>query len=131
MFQNATTTTAQGDVGEARAIYEYVKMGYVVSKPINDKAKYDLIIDTDDGLKRVQVKTSSREPTQSGGYQVKIDSGYANHNESVSKGREDGDYDILFILLHTGDAWSIPVEEIGDSRTQLVVGTKKYAPFQL
>ena len=84
LFDESITTSEQGDIGEARAIYEFVKLGYVVSKPINDKAKYDLIIDTGDCLKRVQVKTSRhRKPGSSDGcYALSISTKYSNRNNT-------------------------------------------------
>ena len=132
MFSNCKTTTEQGDIGEARAIYEYVKLGYIVSKPINDKAKYDLIIDKDGVLQRVQVKTSSNHVKENNNiYKIKISSDYANRNVSIRKPRNELDYDILFVLVESGEVWSIPVEHLGDVKTQINVGGTKYQEYKL
>lgn len=50
MFENATTFTRQGDIGEARAIYEYTRLGYTVARTLFDSAKFDLIIEKDSEL---------------------------------------------------------------------------------
>jgi len=68
IFENATTNTKQGDIGEARAIYEYTCLGYTVSRTIFDSAKYDLIIDDGTCLARVQVKTTSFRTKEYGKY---------------------------------------------------------------
>lgn len=47
----------QGDAGLGIAIAWYTGNGYTVSIPLTDSQDYDLIVDND-GLKRVQVKTS-------------------------------------------------------------------------
>lgn len=132
MFSNCVTTTDRGSVGEARAIYEFVKCGWVVSKPINDKAKYDLIVDDGNTLQRVQVKTSTKK-TSSGGYEVRMESSYANRNHSVRTPRSDDDYDILFVLIETGEAWVIPVADLNGAKSSIVVGspTCKWQQFKV
>ena len=59
-LENNDSAKAQGDVGEARAIYEFTKLGYQVSVPLAAHCPYDLIIDDGEKLQRVQVKTSQR-----------------------------------------------------------------------
>lgn len=50
----------QGDIGVAHAIATYTRSGAIVSVPLTDNSKYDLLIDDPirEGLTRVQVKTS-------------------------------------------------------------------------
>ncbi len=130
MFELCTTTTERGSVGEARAIYEFVKRGWVVSTPINDKAKYDLILDNGLGLHRVQVKTTCNIST-SGGFEVKLSTTYANRSQCVIKHRGGNDYDMLFILAGDGSTWLIPCEDLGDARSAIVVGAQKWDEFRL
>jgi hypothetical protein len=130
IFEKAKNTSEQGDIGESRAIFEYTRLGYVVSKPLNNKAKYDLIIDDGSELKRVQVKTT-RKKAQHSGFEVKIASAYANRNKSNARLRNDNDYDILFVLTASDETWSIPAQALGDSRSSIIVGTKKYQPYRI
>lgn len=129
MFRNCVTTTDRGSLGEARAIYEYVKLGYIVSTPINDKAKYDLIVDTGTELLKVQVKTTTKKKDK--GYEVRLESSYANRNSSVRTPREDADYDLLFVLDELGNAWSIPVAGLNGAKTGIVVGNTKYNEYKV
>ena len=129
VFKNSNNSTDQGDVGEARAIYEFVKLGYVVSKPINDKAKYDLIVDDGNALKKVQVKTS-RHQTSESRYAVNITTVYSNKNNTNIRKRENSDYDILFILTEDGNAWIIPTSDI-TARSEITVGTGKYNKYKI
>lgn len=48
-----------GDIGEAIAIADFTKAGAIVSKPLSNNARYDIIIDINGKLFRVQVKTTS------------------------------------------------------------------------
>lgn len=36
-----------GDIGEAMAIADFTKAGFIVSAPLSNNARYDLIIDND------------------------------------------------------------------------------------
>ena len=50
-------TKQRGDETEARILTELVARGYSVSVPFGDNDPYDLVVDIDGGLYRVQCKT--------------------------------------------------------------------------
>ena len=50
-------TKKQGDVGLGAAIAFFSNLGYTVATPLTDSQNYDLVVDMDEGLKKVQVKT--------------------------------------------------------------------------
>ena len=50
-------TKAIGDLSELEVALALVRAGYLVSKPLGDSHRYDLIIDDGERLARVQVKT--------------------------------------------------------------------------
>jgi hypothetical protein len=56
---NMRITQRKGDLATAKAIATFTQMGYDVLIPITESAPYDIVIDTSEGLKRVQVKYSS------------------------------------------------------------------------
>jgi hypothetical protein len=115
MFENATNSSKQGDIGESKAIYEYTKLGYTVSRTIFDSAKYDLIIERNGKLKRVQVKTTTTRKHNN--YVVDLRTSYRNY----SKPRSKNDYDVLFVLAKDGTCWSIPLNDI-DNKTTITLG---------
>jgi len=47
----------KGDISEQSVILECLKNGFNVSKPLGDRLKYDLILDVDDVLLKIQVKS--------------------------------------------------------------------------
>lgn len=124
LFENCTTRTKQGDLGEARAIYEYTKLGYGVSRTIFDSEYYDLIIDDGVSLKRVQVRTSTQQ-NDSGAYMVSLVTGGGNTKQTTRRLFDKNDYDILFVLTSSDRCWSIPVETINNTTT-INVGGKGY-----
>lgn len=128
LFGNASTNTKQGDIGEARAIYEYTRLGYGVSRTLFDSMKYDLIIDDGFSLKRVQVKTT-RYRVKSGYYEATLKTSGGNRYSNKISPRQDGDYDVLFVLAENGCCWSIPVSQI-QGKNSITLG-KIYEKFIL
>ena len=59
----------QGNIGLGKAIEYFTSNQMTVSVPLNDTQKYDLAVEIDGKLSRVQVKTS-RNRTASGAYQI-------------------------------------------------------------
>lgn len=119
----------QGNVGVMRALYEYTKLGYTVLVPISDSDAYDLVVDTDDGLKRVQVKTSRCRVRK--GYAVNLATKGGNTKVNTVRRRQESDYDWLFCLIETGDCWSIPVEALDGASTAITVTSSKYTQYKL
>lgn len=131
VFNNCTIPKQQGNIGEARAIYEYVKEGYVVSKPLAECCPYDLIID-DGNLKRVSVKTSSQQP-RPGIYNVQLyTSGGNTKTASIRKAPDHSQYDLIFILTDDGRCWSIPADALANKGTvQLGSSQNQYEQYRL
>jgi hypothetical protein len=106
MFDDCKNSKTKGSIGETRAIYEYTKKGYIVSKPLVD-CVYDLILDDGNSLKKVQCKTTSQKRRNTYSCNLRVMGG--NKSGNVVKKRQDGDYDVLFVLADSGECWSIPV----------------------
>jgi len=49
-------TNRKGDIAELAVAKKFLELGYWVSYPFGDDAPYDLVVDIDGELKRVQVK---------------------------------------------------------------------------
>lgn len=127
---DTTIPKRQGNLGVARAIYEYARLGYTVLAPLSDSDKYDLVVDDGEFLKRVQVKTTT-SPSCSGGWNVGIKTTGGNRKINTIKYRQKGDYDLLFILAASGDCWSIPEEALGEIASALIVGGTKYQEYKI
>jgi hypothetical protein len=106
IFEHCINSKEQGFVGEARAIYEYTKLGYVVCKPFKD-CDYDLIIEKNGKMERVQIKTTTQIPKEK--YFVcnlRVLGG--NQSFNTAKNRNPNSYDMLFVLAQNNECWSIP-----------------------
>lgn len=128
IFESCQTTKQQGNLGEARAIYEYTRLGYIVSKPLVEDTSYDLLIDDRETIYRVQIKTCKYKG-KTGGWDVGLTQKQGNTKRNTYKPREQGDYDILFVLTDDNQCWSIPATVL--SKTSITLGNTKYQEFQL
>ena len=121
IFKDCITWKEQGCIGEAKAIYEYTRLGYIVSKPLKD-CDYDLIIEKNNILKRIQVKTTIQKPK--GKYFVcnlRVLGG--NQSFNTAKNRNPNSYEELFVLANNSDCWSIPTTEFA-ALTTLTLDTR-------
>lgn len=72
-------TKTIGDLAELKAATYFAQQGYIVSMPYGDNAPYDLIIDKDNVLQKVQVKARTE---REGAISVELRSamrGYTHH----------------------------------------------------
>lgn len=84
-------TQRKGDYAVARTVGSFTKRGWDVSIPLTESAHYDLIVDAEGELKRVQVKYTSTEA-------VDLRRVHSNSKGYVIKKSKDNSYDWLYIL---------------------------------
>lgn len=111
----------QGDVGLGAAIAWFTSQGACVCIPLTDSQRYDLVVETSDGLKRVQVKTCTlRAP--SGVYRVELRTKGGNRSRETVKLFSADDADLLFILTDEG-CYLIP-SDLVDQQNTINLGDK-------
>lgn len=69
MLTGHKNTKKQGDVGLGLAIGWFTSQGHTVCVPLTDSQDYDLVVDIDGKLQKVQVKTTTYK-APSGAYSV-------------------------------------------------------------
>ena len=105
----------KGNAGLGIAIAYYSTNGYTVSIPLNDTQDYDLIVDKNNFLKKVQVKATSCK-TKYNKYQVALKSCGGTKGETY-KTIIDTKIDEVFIVTDTMEMFIIPIEEIKNKTT--------------
>lgn len=106
----------QGNIGMGFSIAWFLENMYTVCVPITDSQKYDLIVEKEGIISRVQVKTGTYK-TKHGIYSVGLSTKGGNkHNDTIRKHKKS-DYDFLFILLENGSRYLIPSESLGTEYT--------------
>lgn len=116
-------TQAVGDAVELKCITRFIELGYEVSIPYGNGAKYDFIVDLDGKFLRVQCKSSSN-PSISGNpgkydtsaIQFSASSQTTNTQKTVrhTYSKEQIDY---FATWYNNQVYLIPVEECSVSKT--------------
>lgn len=112
---NFKTNKEKGNTSLGIAIAYYSSNGYTVSIPLNDTQDYDLIVDKDNNLKRVQVKSTSCI-TKSGNYQVALKS-CGGTKGNTYKRVIDTCIEEVFILTEKLDMYIIPIEKLKNRST--------------
>lgn len=94
------TTQRKGDSAVAQAIATFTRMDHDVSIPLTESAPYDLIVDENGNLRRLQVKYSSSK-------EVDLRRIHSNSSGYVVKKVKKGAYDWLYVLSSSGDEYLI------------------------
>lgn len=91
-------TQRKGDVAVTQAIATFTRLGHDVALPVTESAAYDLIVDCNEGLKRVQVRfTGCARGT------VDLRRIHSNGSGYVVKKTRPGAYDWLYVLNERGE----------------------------
>jgi hypothetical protein len=123
-----TNPKKQGDIGLGCAIGWFTTKGYTVCIPLTDSQDYDLVVDSDGQLLRVQVRTTTYKSVE-GVFRVELRTkgGNKSGNGKV-KYFTDGPADLLFVLTDAGEKYLIPKAAIR-SRCFLNLGNE-FAPYR-
>ena len=102
----------KGDIALSKAIAYYMELQYEVLLPIGDKRPYDLVIEKDGKLQKVQCKYTSYKRNY-GVYCVplKVNGGNRSSGNIVKKYNKE-DFDLLFVYTESGDKYNIPFNEV-------------------
>lgn len=105
------STQFKGDVTELLVSAYLLELGYLVSKPLTQDSKYDLIVDVNHKLIRIQVKTA-RLNDRTIGKSIKFNCRSTTNNVRECKKRyyspEDVDY---FATYWDNEVYLVPVTE--------------------
>lgn len=106
------------NIGELTELRFYLKaflIGFVVSKPFGDNAKYDFIVDAKGRLSRVQVKSTNVKDKYTAGDGYRINSSYGATRKN---GYTKENIDFLAVYIIPEDTWYIiPISEISGIKT--------------
>lgn len=95
-----------------RAIAYYTRIGAVVSLPLNDCQDYDIVVDIDGILKKVQVKTTRYKVRDT--YKVSLKS-QGGSTRKIYGNVNSGSCDLLFVAVEDGRDYSIPNVDLPSS----------------
>lgn len=106
----------QGEIGLSDAIGWFGRRGLTVSVPLADNQPYDLVVDVDRGLARVQVKTATGR-SDDGRYVANIETAGGNQSFHTRKPFDAELCDLLYVLTDAGGRYLIPTARIRATRS--------------
>lgn len=118
----------QGNIGLGKAIEYFTSNQMTVSVSLNDTQKYDLAVEIDGKLSRVQVKTS-RNRTASGAYQILLRHCGVASGKNVCTPFDRSGCDYIFAYTADDKMYLIPSEKISSSNA-INVG-EKYKEYEV
>jgi hypothetical protein len=121
MYRNSKK---QGDAGLGQALAYFTKLGYEVAIPLTDSADWDLIVEIEGVLKRVQVKTSSQLRNNVEIFQADVKGG--NKTSSTKKSIQDQDWDLIFPYHIVTEKRALIPKESLNTKGQINLGNKYY-----
>lgn len=121
-------TKERGDHAVGQAINYFMNHGYEVCLPIGDKRDYDLVVEKDSKLEKVQVKYAGIYTT-SKVCKVGLRITGGNQSFSYSKKYKKDAFDLLFIYTAKGEKYLLPWRII-TFRNELSIEAKKYRMYK-
>lgn len=117
----------QGNIGLGKAIEYFTSQQQTICIPLNDTQPYDLVVDFNGELKRVQVKTS-RYSERPNTYTIQLKSAGGTANQQI-RHFDNTKCDYLFILTGDNKTYLIPSQDI-TAKNAIVIGNK-YTEYEV
>ncbi|HEX4774152.1 MAG TPA: group I intron-associated PD-(D/E)XK endonuclease [Candidatus Saccharimonadales bacterium] len=121
-------TKEKGDIALGHAVSHYLSNGYEVCLPIGDKRPYDLVIEKDGLLERVQVKYGGFYPSKNNTCRVGLRVTGGNQSYNYARAYSDDAFDILFVYTARGQKYALPWSKVV-VRNELFIEHSKYREY--
>ena len=106
----------KGNVGEAKCLAKMVELGVPVSIPFGDNERYDMIIEHNNHLEKIQVKYSSCQERE-GSITFKVVSS-TNHTTNKHLSNYDNDVDAFLLYNSLNDEiYYLPIDILNGKKT--------------
>ena len=110
------TTKQKGNITEMECILAFMKAGYKVSIPYGEDCKYDLVVDINNKLYRIQCKTSHALTNPEDGFKFKTKSVVITTHGVKENHYETNEID-YFATYWNNECYLIPVQECSVEKT--------------
>lgn len=119
----------KGDLAAAHAITYFMTNGYEVCLPIGDKRPYDLVVEQEGKLFRVQVKYAGYYKDAKR-HKAALRTMGGNQTFYTAKKYGDDDFDLLFVFVANSRKFLIPWSEL-KNRNSVSVESSKFASYEV
>lgn len=118
----------RANLGLGKALSYFLENGYNVSVPITDTQRYDLVVEQDNIVYRVECKTTDYQ-SEYGIPIVSVKTCGGNRSGQTIKKISKNEADLLFAYdINSNSCWIIPIVDI-DGMSALSLG-KKYEKYK-
>ena len=119
---NKLSTHFIGEITEQQVALEFLKLGYLVSKPLVQSSKYDFVVDINHKLYKIQVKTGTLK--ENAYIEFATSTSHTNTKGTINLAYSEDDVD-FFATMYDGECYLIPIQNCGKRAQRLrIVPTK-------
>lgn len=114
-----------GNIAIGKAINYFLSKGHVVSIPINDSQSYDLIVEFNNTLNKIQVKMTSQK-SECNIFLVDLRSTGGNQSRNTVKHFDSKSCDYVFAYTTDDQSFLIPSDKCNKNSVSLGERVKEY-----
>jgi hypothetical protein len=118
----------KGSLAVSQCIAKMYEFGYEVLLPVGDRRPYDLVVDTEEGLSKVQCKFAGFG--RDGKYRAYLRITGGNQSFHTAKKYTDDAFDLLYVYTEDGRHFLFDWKDV-TCRNTLNVDSPKYRQFLL
>lgn len=119
----------KGDLAVAHAISYFMTNGYEVCLPIGDKRPYDLVVELEGMLSRVQIKYAGWYSGDKK-YKAALRTMGGNQSYHTAKKYDANDFDLLFVYVENSRKFLIPWSKL-INRNSVSIEASKFAEYEV
>lgn len=116
MFISELNSQFKGEITEQQVAIEFLKLGYLVSKPLVQSSRYDFIIDVNHKLYKIQVKTSTLKENAYIEFATSTSHTNTQGTLNLTYSAEDVDF---FATMYKNQCYLVPHEICGKRQQRL------------
>lgn len=111
-----------GEITEQQVAIEFLKLGYLVSKPLVQSSRYDFIVDINHKLYKIQVKTGTLK--EDAYIEFATSTSHTNTKGTINLTYSENDVD-FFATMYEGECYLIPFQACNKRSQRLrIIPTK-------
>jgi hypothetical protein len=105
-----------GEISEQTAALEFLKLGYMVSKPLVQSSKYDFVVEINHVLYKIQVKTGQLK--ENAYIQFATSTSHTNTKGTINLSYTKDDVD-FFVVVYNNDCYMVPINRCSKRNQRL------------
>ena len=111
-----------GEITEQQVALEFLKLGYLVSKPLVQSSRYDFIVDINHKLYKIQVKTGTLK--ENAYIEFATSTSHTNTKGTTNLTYSENDVD-FFATMYNGECYLVSIQDCGKRAQRLrIIPTK-------